>query len=74
MPKGEANISSHSGRERPLTHNSKRTNRISITIPVVRNTKQTLGPRSGPAAYARAVRRYDIVYVQNRFVVVVRSM
>jgi hypothetical protein len=31
-----------------------------ITLPVVRNTKHTLGSRSGPAAYARAVRRYNI--------------
>lgn len=31
-----------------------------ITIPVIRNSTQTLGPRSGPAAYTRAVRRYNI--------------
>jgi hypothetical protein len=37
---------------------------ISITLPIVLNNKQTLGPRSGPAAYARAVRRYNIVYVE----------
>lgn len=32
----------------------------SVKIPLKRNVEQTLGPRSGPAAYARAVRRYNI--------------
>jgi hypothetical protein len=35
---------------------------------VVRNTEQTMGPRSGHAAYARAVRRYSITYVQDFYI------
>ncbi|KAF7966518.1 hypothetical protein HWV62_38082 [Athelia sp. TMB] len=31
-----------------------------ITLPIVRNTTSTLGPRTGASAYARAVRRFDI--------------
>lgn len=30
---------------------------------MTKNTSQTLGPRSGAAAYARAIRRYNITYV-----------
>lgn len=31
-----------------------------ITLPIVHNKTSTLGPRTGPSAYARAVRRFEI--------------
>lgn len=31
-----------------------------ITLPIVYNKTKTLGPRTGPSAYARAVRRFEI--------------
>jgi len=57
-------------------HRGVHTKSKGITLPAIRNTKHTIGSRSGAAAYARAVRRYDITtntFVGNRGQVFLKS-